>query len=196
MYEQSEADLMVRKPRNARTERLTNWKFFFQIYLFMGLMIWPCCMSMWFTYMSDRGFGFYDVILVYDKWADGYKGYTLDELTYFVRQGQCTYYVTMVFIQYGALLSVRNRRMSILTSNPLWGPRRNLAVPLGMIGTALIAVTNLYGPGLNRVFLTTPILGKFWGPPFGFALGVLIMDETRKLIVRTYPKSIIAKMAW
>jgi hypothetical protein len=100
----------------------------------------------------------------------------------------------MVFIQYGALLSVRNRRMSILTSNPLWGPRRNLAVPLGMIGTALIAVTNLYGPGLNRVFLTTPILGKFWGPPFGFALGVLIMDETRKLIVRTYPKvSIISR---
>ena len=94
----------------------------------------------------------------------------------------------MVFIQYGALLAVRNRRMSILTSNPLWGPRRNLAVPLGMIGTALIAVTNLYGPGLQRVFLTTPILGRFWGPPFGFALGILIVDELRKLIVRTYPK--------
>jgi sodium/potassium-transporting ATPase subunit alpha len=99
---------MVRKPRNARTERLTNWKFFVQIYLvcnrsvwrnldltyitgqFIGLMVWPCCMSMWFTYMSDQGFGFYDVILVYDKWADGYKGYSLDELTHFVRAGQCT----------------------------------------------------------------------------------------------------------
>ena len=57
-----------------------------------------------------------------------------------------------------------------------------------MVGTALIAVTNLYGPGLQHVFSTTPILGRFWGPPFGFALDVLIMDELRKLIVRMYPK--------
>ena len=94
----------------------------------------------------------------------------------------------MIFMQYGGLLSVRNRRVSILNSNPLWGPRRNLAVPAGMAATALIGVANLYGPGLQRVFATTPIPSKFWGIPFGFALGILIMDETRKLIVRSYPK--------
>ena len=122
-------------------------------------------------------------------------------------------YVTMVIMQYGGLLAARNRRVSILQSNPLWGPRRNLAVPLGMIGTVCIAVTNLYGPGLNRVFGTAPIPGMFWGLPFTFALGILTVDEVRKLIVRTYPKasifrtfatcmaepepqSIIAKMAW
>jgi hypothetical protein len=93
----------------------------------------------------------------------------------------------MVFMQYGGLLSVRNRRVSILQSNPFWGPRRNLAVPMGMIGTALIGVTNLYGPGLQKVFSTTPIPGMFWGLPFTFALGILCMDEMRKLIVRTYP---------
>ena len=27
------SDLMHRKPRNARTDRLTDWRFFFQIYL-------------------------------------------------------------------------------------------------------------------------------------------------------------------
>ncbi|KAG2084914.1 uncharacterized protein F5147DRAFT_527735, partial [Suillus discolor] len=64
------------------------------------------------------------------------------------------------------------------------------------VATALIAVINLYGPGLQSVFNTTPIPGMFWGPPFAFALGILCVDETRKLIVRTYPKSIIAKMAW
>jgi len=97
-------------------------------------------------------------------------------------------YVTMVFMQYGGLLSVRNRRVSILQSNPLWGPRRNYAVPIGMTATALIAVVNLYGPGLQHVFGTTPIPGMFWGLPFSFALGILCVDETRKLIVRTYPK--------
>lgn len=29
-----------------------------------------------------------------------------------------------------------------------------------------------------------------------FALGLLFLDETRKWVVRTYPKSLIAKIAW
>ena len=56
---------------------------------FIGLMMWPSAMSMWFLYMSKQGLGFYDVILVYDKWTDGYKGYTIDQLTHFVSVGQC-----------------------------------------------------------------------------------------------------------
>lgn len=97
-------------------------------------------------------------------------------------------YVTMVFIQYGNILAIRNRRVSLLQSNPLWGPRQNRIILLGMTGTALIAVVNLYGRGLQHVFNTTPIPSMFWGPPFGFALAILIVDELRKLIVRTHPK--------
>jgi sodium/potassium-transporting ATPase subunit alpha len=196
MYEKAEADLMMRKPRNARTDRLTDWRLFFQIYLFIGLMAWPCAMSMWFVYMDQQGFGFHDIFLVYNNWTAGYHGFTADQLTHFVSVGQCIYYVTMVFMQYGNLLAIRNRRVSLLQSNPLWGPRKNLAVPIGMVATALIAVINLYGPGLQSVFLTAPIPGMFWGPPFAFGLGILCVDEVRKLIVRTYPKSIVAKMAW
>ncbi|KIK38615.1 hypothetical protein CY34DRAFT_809171 [Suillus luteus UH-Slu-Lm8-n1] len=197
MYEKAEADLMMRKPRNARTDRLTDWKLFFQIYLFLGLMAWPCAMSMWFVYMDQQGLGFSDVFFAYNKWNNTpYHGYSSDQLANFVNVGQCIYYVTMVFMQYGNLLAIRNRRVSLLQSNPLWGPRKNIAVPIGMVATALIAITNLYGPGLQRVFLTSPIPGMFWGPPFAFGLGILCVDEIRKLIVRTYPKSIIAKMAW
>jgi sodium/potassium-transporting ATPase subunit alpha len=196
MYEKAEADLMMRKPRNARTDRLTDWRLFFQIYLFIGLMAWPCAMSMWFVYMDQQGFGFHDIFLAYNNWTAGYHDYSAEQLTHFVSVGQCIYYVTMVFMQYGNLLAIRNRRVSLLQSNPLWGPRKNLAVPIGMVATALIAVINLYGPGLQSVFLTAPIPGMFWGPPFAFGLGILCVDEIRKLIVRTYPKSIVAKMAW
>jgi len=196
MYEKAESDLMTRRPRNARTERLTNWKFFVQIYLFIGLMMWPCAMSMWFLYQSQQGLRFHDVILAFNKWADGWQGKSIGQLTEDVYTGQCIYYITMIFMQYGGLLAVRNRRVSILQSNPLWGPRRNYAVPLGMTATALIGVVNLYGPGFRKVFFTRAIPGMFWGLPFTFALGILTMDELRKLIVRTYPKSIIAKMAW
>ena len=64
-------------------------------------------------------------------------------------------------MQHGGLLSVRNRRLSILNSYPLWGPRRNLWVPFGMLCTSLIRVANLYGSGLQNVFATTPIPSKF-----------------------------------
>ncbi|EJD43839.1 hypothetical protein AURDEDRAFT_167219 [Auricularia subglabra TFB-10046 SS5] len=67
---------------------------------------------------------------------------------------------------------------------------------MSMVGTALIAIVNLYGPGLRRVFATTPIPGMFWGLPFAFALGILIADEIRKLIVRERPQSLVAKIAW
>ncbi|KAI0363433.1 calcium ATPase [Pilatotrama ljubarskyi] len=166
-YEQAEADLMLRKSRNARTDRLTNWQFFF-----IGLTIWLCAMGMWFLYMKQQGLGFYDVLLVYNKRTDGFKGYSLDN------------YPT----------SPQPARL--VRSNPLWGPRRNLVVPVGMTATALIAVVNLYGPGLQDAFDTRPIPRIFWGIPFGFALGLLTMDEIRKLLVRTYPNSILARMAW
>ncbi|KIK92632.1 hypothetical protein PAXRUDRAFT_829776 [Paxillus rubicundulus Ve08.2h10] len=196
MYEKPEADLMLRKPRNARTDRLTDWRLFVQVYLFIGLMLWPSAMAMWFLYMHQQGLGFYNVILVYNRWQDGWQGYTADQLTSFVYVGTCIYYVTLVIGQYGSLLSVRNRRVSMLQSNPLWGPRRNLVVPCSMLATALIAVINLYGPGLQQVFYMRPIPGMFWGIPFCFALGILIMDELRKLVVRTYPKSFVAWIAW
>ncbi|KAF9231508.1 hypothetical protein BU15DRAFT_82299 [Melanogaster broomeanus] len=196
MYEKPEADLMSRKPRNARTDRLTDWRLFVQVYFFIGLMLWPCAMGMWFLYMSQQGLSFYDVILVFNKWGDGWQGYSSDQLTNFVYVGTCIYYVTLVFCQYGSLLAVRNRRASMLQSNPFWGPRRNLVVPCSMLATALIAVTNLYGPGLQQVFDMRPIPGMFWGLPFAFAAGILLMDELRKAIVRAYPKSFLAWIAW
>ena len=46
---------------------------------------------MWFFYMSEQGHRFYDVILilVYDQWQDGFRGFAIDQLTNFVNTGQC-----------------------------------------------------------------------------------------------------------
>ncbi|KAG1740586.1 hypothetical protein EDB19DRAFT_1707719 [Suillus lakei] len=196
MYEKPEWDLMQRKPRNARTDRLTDWRLFFHVYLFYGLMLWPCAMAMWFLYMNQQGLSFYNVILTFNQWGNTPQDYSSEQLLQFVDVGQCIYYVTVAIGQYGTLLSVRNRRVSILQSNPLWGPRRNLLVLVGMAGTVLICIVNLYGPGFQQVFGTRPIPGMFWGLPFTFALGILLMDESRKAIVRKYPQSFIAWLAW
>jgi sodium/potassium-transporting ATPase subunit alpha len=57
-----------------------------------------------------------------------------------------------------------------------------------MTGMILICIVNLYGAGFQQVFGTTPIPGMFGGLSITFALGILLMDDTRKAIVRKYPK--------
>jgi len=47
-YEKTESDLMNRNPRNARTNRLADWRFFFQIYFVIGLMQWVSGFGMFF----------------------------------------------------------------------------------------------------------------------------------------------------
>jgi len=46
-------------------------------------------MGMWFLYMSQQGLGFYDVILTFSNWGDGWHGYTEAQLSQFVYVGQC-----------------------------------------------------------------------------------------------------------
>jgi sodium/potassium-transporting ATPase subunit alpha len=59
------------------------------VWQFIGLMLWPTAMGMWFLYMRQQGLGFYDVILVYNRWQDGWQGFTADQLTNFVYVGSC-----------------------------------------------------------------------------------------------------------
>ncbi|KAG2133793.1 HAD-like domain-containing protein [Suillus bovinus] len=89
MYEQPEWDLMQHKPRNARTDRLTDWHLFFHVYLFYGLMLWPCTMAMWFLYMQQQGLSFYEVILTFSQWGAGWQGFTSKQLTQFISIGSC-----------------------------------------------------------------------------------------------------------
>ncbi|KXS15914.1 calcium ATPase [Gonapodya prolifera JEL478] len=197
MYEKPEEDLMTRKPRNAKKDRLANWKFFVMIYGLIGNLLWPCCFGMALMYLNETaGIGIRDLVFAFDKWQDGYLGYSIDELNNFNSVAQCIYYVTMVITQFGVLLSVRTRRNSILSANPLWGPRQNLRLFGAMLVSVLWALAWLYGPGIQFAFGTMPVPVKYWFIPFGFALGILVLDETRKLVVRTFPKSIVAKVAW
>ncbi|KAJ3269383.1 hypothetical protein HDV01_001458 [Terramyces sp. JEL0728] len=196
MYETAEGNLMLKPPRNARTDRLTDWKFFFQIYCVIGPMIWLSGFGMWFLYMSENGLGFYDLMLVYDKWADGWAGKSVDELATYVSVGDGIYYVTLAICQFGTFLSIRNRYTSILQSNPLSGPRRNFVIFFSMPCSIAICLISLYTPFIQNYFLTAPIPAKYWFFPFFFAFGIVLVDETRKAIVRSFPKSIFAKIAW
>ena len=116
--------------------------------------------------------------------------------TSFNAVGQCVYFVTLVILQWGNILSVRNRRLSILQADPFTEKRRNPWLLLSMVISAAIAVFVTEVPGIQNLFGTASFPIEFWAIPLPLALGILCMDEIRKLTIRLFPIGPIAQIAW
>ena len=65
-----------------------------------------------------------------------------------------------------------------------------------MVMSLAIAIFVTEQPGIQRIFGTERVPIEFWFIPLPLALGILMMDEIRKLIVRTWPKGFLARIAW
>lgn len=60
----------------------------------------------------------------------------------------------------------------------------------------LIAIFFLYVPKFHDALATATIPVEYWFLPMGFGMGLLLLDESRKWLVRRFSKSFIAKIAW
>ncbi|KAK9371420.1 hypothetical protein V1509DRAFT_29500 [Lipomyces kononenkoae] len=197
IMEKEEFDLLSLPPRNHLKDHLINLKIYIQAYLFVGVMETTCALSMFFLYMyREAGIPFHSLVFAFGKYTNGFYGYTQEELTKFNNVGQCVYFVTLVMLQWGNILSVRNKRMSILQADPVRKKRRNPWLLVAMLISLVIAIFVTEVPGIHSLFNTAPVPMKFWLIPLTLALGILIMDELRKLLVRSFPRGPIAKIAW
>jgi sodium/potassium-transporting ATPase subunit alpha len=149
--------------------------------------------AMFFYYMwSYAGIPITGMFFVFENYSDGYYGHTQDELNSFLSTGQCVYFVTLVILQIANLNSVRNKKMSIFQN----GPHKNWKLVLGPVVSVAIAVFVTEVPGIQSLFGTASVPLKHWFLPIPLAIGLLAMDEVRKVVVRTWPKGPIARMAW
>ncbi len=69
-------------------------------------------------------------------------------------------------------------------------------LPLGAIISLAIAIFVTELPGIQNLFGTASVPIEFWLLPIPMALGILMMDELRKLMVRLFPKGPLARIAW
>jgi sodium/potassium-transporting ATPase subunit alpha len=95
-------------------------------------------------------------------------------------------------MQLGNLLATRTRKLSIFQQSPFKNPSMFPAM-LASISAAVIIV---YVPFFQNVFETYPIPWLYWFLHIPFAAALLLLDEIRKLLVRLYPQSILATLAW
>jgi sodium/potassium-transporting ATPase subunit alpha len=197
IMEKEEFDLLTLPPRHHKKDHLINMKIYTHAYLFIGVMEAVTANCMFFFYMwKYAGIPAKDLFLAFENYSDGFYGHTQAELTQFNNTGQCVYFVTLVVLQWGNLLSIRNKRLSILQADPIRPGRRNPWLVLGAVFALVVAVFVTEVKGLQNLFGTASVPIEFWLIPLPLSLGILILDEIRKLVVRTFPNGPIARIAW
>ncbi|KAG6804751.1 hypothetical protein H0H93_006915, partial [Arthromyces matolae] len=81
-------------------------------------------------------------------------------------------------------------------ADPVRKQRRNPWIFAGIVISFIIAIFVTEVKGIQNLFGTASVPAEFWLIPLPLALGILFMDEIRKLLVRTFPQGILAKIAW
>ncbi|KAJ1659966.1 hypothetical protein IWQ61_001030 [Dispira simplex] len=209
MYEGPERNLLKLAPRDPNHDHLVNKRLLGHAYLFAGIMEAFFGHCMYFHYMSAyAGLSTSDLFFAFDKWQEGYRGYTAQQLADFQYTGQCIMFISLVMCQcFGNMLSIRTRYLSLLHHPPfplnyvvrLWQRRAKTEPPnshaqskldgnpLMLIGWACsigLAIIIVYLPFINHTFNTRPIPVEFFFIPIGYAMGMLLLDELRKWGVR------------
>jgi len=69
-------------------------------------------------------------------------------------------------------------------------------IPAGALVSLIIAIFVTEVPWLQATFGTAAVPIEFWLLPLPMALGILCVDEVRKLAVRCFPNQFLAKIAW
>ncbi|KAK5726656.1 hypothetical protein LTR15_002544 [Elasticomyces elasticus] len=187
-YEKPEADVLTRPPRNAKKDRLVDWKLVLYAYGYIGVIETLTSFAMAYWYAQRQGLTFSSLWFAFSPVTP--NGLSTDEVTSILNTASSIYFVNLVVMQWFNLFAVRTRRLSVLKH------RFNYYLLPAIIFALLIAILFLYVPKFHSVLGTSIVPVEYWFLPMGFGMGVLLLDEGRKYLIRTYPKSIIAKAAW
>jgi len=110
-------------------------------------------------------------------------------------------------------MATRTRRLSIMQMPPL-GPHysRNLylfpAIAFAVVivficetsrslhGMTLMIIIVCYIPFFQELIGSTTVALEHWFLPAAFGVVLLLLDETRKFVIRGWPQGFVARIAW
>lgn len=193
-YEKPEADVLLRKPRNVKTDKLVDWKLLLHAYGFLGIQESLCSFAMAYWYAQRKGVHFSALWLSYSLFPPGLDpGYVSKVLS----EASSIYFVTLVIMQWFNLLGTRTRRLSIFQQPPAFNKAtQNLWIFPAILFALVVIFIFLYIPGLNTAINSSPIPVEYFFLPVAFGLWMLLADEARKWWIRKYPKGLLARIAW
>jgi sodium/potassium-transporting ATPase subunit alpha len=193
-YEAPEADVLLRRPRKPKVDRLVDWRLMLQAYGFIGILETVSSFSIAYWYLQRNGIPFWALWFQYGVLPDNIDP---DYAAARLNEASSVYFVNLVVMQWFNLLAVRTRRLSIFQHPPLFNKATQNWLLFPAMGFALcMAIFWLYIPELQNVLGTSQVPVEHFFLPAAFGLGILFLDEARKYAVRRWPKGLLAKAAW
>lgn len=97
-----------------------------------------------------------------------------------------SFYTAVCIQSFGNLWAIRSLNVSIFKMSPFRGSTRNLPMVFTAVGVWLLAILFINLPGLSYIFGFVPIPWPFYFLPFSYALFMIILNELRLLLIKTF----------
>ncbi|KAA3680616.1 sodium/potassium-transporting ATPase subunit alpha [Paragonimus westermani] len=190
-YEEAEADIMKRMPRDPLHDKLVNERLISMAYGQIGMMQASGGFFVYFVIMAENGFWPTRLLGIRQEWdskavndlADSYG----QEWTYHQRKRleytcHTAFFASIVIVQWTDLMICKTRRNSIFQQG-MW----NHHLTFGLFFETTLAIFLSYCPGLDKGLRMMPLRFTWWLPALPFSILILVFDEVRKLLLRKLP---------
>ncbi|XP_042298287.1 sodium/potassium-transporting ATPase subunit alpha-2-like [Sceloporus undulatus] len=196
-YEKAESDIMKRKPRNPRTDKLVNERLIGMAYGQIGMMQALAGFFTYFVIMAENGFLPLFLLGIRLDWDNRSKNDLEDsygqQWTYEQRKVieftcHTAFFISIVVVQWADLIICKTRKLSLYHQG-----MRNRILIFGLIEETTLAAFLSYCPGMEVALRMYPLRVLWWFCAFPFSLLIFIYDEIRKFILRKHPGGWVEK---
>lgn len=209
-YEEPEVDVMLRKPRDLKKDKLVDWRLLLQSYGLVGMIETTTSFAMSYWYLQRQGIPFTSLWFSFGVYNTP-NGYDSDYINYHFSVASAIYFTNLVIMQWFNLMGLRTRRTSVFTQPPIrfthgihgaswngsWHVEGNWYLFPAILVALVMVFIFCYIPGLQEVAVSSPIPGEYWGLGFAWGIALLSIEEVRKMLVRrSKPAGFWAKIAW
>jgi sodium/potassium-transporting ATPase subunit alpha len=195
-YEKPESDIMKRKPRNPKKDRLVTLKLAIFSYLWLGTIQAIAGFIAYFVTFWDAGFTPSDLVgisFTYFKQDSGdIKGLDAGAQRRLLEEAQTAFFIAVVVTRIGCILVCKNRKLSLFRPDSL----TNWVLNCGLLVEVVLAVLLAYVPFVEEVFGTQSINWKPWIIGMPFLVFIVVTDEVRKWIIRRRPVGWVARLTY
>ncbi|XP_051787858.1 potassium-transporting ATPase alpha chain 2-like [Erpetoichthys calabaricus] len=191
-YERGETDIMNRKPRHPKRDRLVNWQLALYSYSQIGIIQSIGAFFCYFTVLAQQGFLPTRLINIRVSWEDendqdledSYgQEWTFQQRRYQESECYTAFFVSIVITQLADLI-IRKTRMNSIFQQGMW---RNKVLLFGLASQIIIAAFLSYCPGMYDALRFCPLRVQYWFVASPYAILIWVYDEMRKLGIRRYP---------
>ncbi|VDP82724.1 unnamed protein product [Echinostoma caproni] len=196
-YENPESDIMQRKPRDPKGDRLVNARMLSMAFLQIGMIQAAAGFFGALAVLAENGFTPLMIFGIRKNWTsravndlqDWYgQEWTYGQRMELQKAAYTAFFAAVVISQWADLIICKTRRLSIFHQGMY-----NNKLTLALYFEITLAIFLSYMPGISKAIQLYPMLYQWWWPSMPFALLIVVYDEVRKWIIRRYPNGWIEK---